>query len=217
MNQEKFAEIKDRIIYVLESVEAEQINARPHEEFLDMMKTFRVYKYDGENDFNITWADLEKWGVGLDVIAEAAKLNTSVLTPPMIYQVAATSSGIRQIEIGDSIDAALENMANINEVKYPMYMLTNPAIYYGAGSILNEPLMKRIADLWKEDILLLPSSVHEFLMVPFSRKRMELEDWQDTVSTMNSKEDMKGSVLSNSVYLYDWVHKAIVIGYSPDK
>ena len=182
-----------------------------------MMKTFRVYKYDGENDFNITWADLEKWGVGLDVIAEAAKLNTSVLTPPMIYQVAATSSGIRQIEIGDSIDAALENMANINEVKYPMYMLTNPAIYYGAGSILNEPLMKRIADLWKEDILLLPSSVHEFLMVPFSRKRMELEDWQDTVSTMNSMEDMKGSVLSNSVYLYDWVHKAIVIGYSPDK
>ena len=96
-------------------------------------------------------------------------------------------------------------------------MLTNPAIYYGAGSILNEPLMKRIADLWKEDILLLPSSVHEFLMVPFSRKRMELEDWQDTVSTMNSMEDMKGSVLSNSVYLYDWVHKAIVIGYSPDK
>ena len=217
MNQEKFAEVKDRIIYVLESAEAEEINARPHKEFLDMMKTFRVYKYDGENDFNITWADLEMWGVGLDVIAEAAKRNTSVLTPPMIYQVAATSSGIRQIEIGDSIDAALENMANINEVKYPMYMLTNPAIYYGAGSILNEPLMKRIADLWKEDILLLPSSVHEFLMVPFSRKRMELEDWQDTVSTMNSMEDMKGSVLSNSVYLYDWAHKAVVIGYSPDK
>ena len=54
-------------------------------------------------------------------------------------------------------------------------------------------------------------------MVPFSRKRMELEDWQDTVSTMNSMEDMKGSVLSNSVYLYDWVHNAFVIGYSPDK
>lgn len=217
MNQEKFAEIKDRIIYVLENAEAEEINARPHEEFLDMVKTFRVYKYDGENDFNITCDDLEKWGVGLEVIAEAAKRNTPILTPPMIYQVAATSSGIRQIKIGDSIDAALENMANINEVRYPMYMLTNTAIYYGAGSILNEPLMKRIADLWKEDILLLPSSVHEFLMVPFSRKRMELEDWQDTVSTMNSMEDMKGSVLSNSVYLYDWVHKAIVIGYSPDK
>lgn len=217
MNQENFADIKDRIIYVLESAEAEDVNARPHEAFLDMMKTFRVYKYDGENDFNITWDDLEKWGVGLEVIAEAAKRNTPVLTPPMIYQVAATPSGIQYIEIGSSIDAALENMANIDEVKYPMYMLTNPAISYGAGSILNERLMKRIADLWKEDILLLPSSVHEFLMVPFSRKRMELEDWQDTVSTMNSMEDMKGSVLSNSVYLYDWVHKAIVIGYSPDK
>lgn len=217
MNQENFADIKDKIIYVLESAEEEDVNARPHEVFLDMMKTFRVYKYDGENDFNITWDDLEKWGVGLEVIAEAAKRNTPVLTPPMIYQVAATPSGIQHIEIGDSIDAALENMVNIDEVKYPMYMLTNTAICYGAGSILNEPLMKRIADLWKEDILLLPSSVHEFLMVPFSRKRMELEDWQDTVSTMNSMEDMKGSVLSNSVYLYDWVHKAIVIGYSQDK
>ena len=217
MNQEKFAEIKNRIIYVLENAVAEEINARHLEEFLDMVKTFRVYKYDGENDFNITWDDLEKWGVGLEVIAEAAKRNTPVLTPPVIYQVAATSSGMRQIKIGDSIEAALENMANINEVKYPMYMLTNPAIYYGASSILNEPILKRIADLWKEDILLLPSSVHEFLMVPFSRKRMELEDWQDTVSTMNSMEEMKGIVLSNSVYLYDWVHKAIVIGYSPDK
>ncbi|WP_373266032.1 DUF5688 family protein [Hungatella hathewayi] len=217
MNQETYTEIKDRIIYVLENAETAEADFRPHEAYLDMIKTFRVYRYDGENDYHITWEDLIKWGLGLEEIAKAARRNTPVLTPPMIYQVAETPSGVQQIEIGDCINAILENMAHIDEVKYPMYMLTNVDSYYGAGSILNEPLLERIGDLWKEDILLLPSSVHEFLMVPFSKKRMELKEWQDTVYTMNSMEDMKGSVLSNSVYQYDWIQKEIVIGYRPDK
>lgn len=161
MKQETFAEIKDRIIYVLENAETAELKARPHEAYLDMVKTFRVYQYDGENDFNITWDDLEKWGVELGAVEEAAKRNTPVLTPPMIYRVVYTPSGIRQIEIGDNMEAILENLAHIDDVKYPMFMLTNATGRYGAGSILNEPLLGRISELWKEDFLLLPSSVHE--------------------------------------------------------
>ena len=70
--------------------------------------------------------------------------------------------------------------------------------------------------MWKEDIILLPSSVHEFLLIPFSKKRMELKDWQETVSFMNSTMLLEGGVLSNSVYRYDWIKKKIVIGCSPE-
>lgn len=216
MKQETFAEIKDRIIYVLENTEAAELKARPHEAYLDMVKTFRVYQYDGENDFNITWDDLEKWGVRLEAVKEAAERNTPVLIPPMVYQVAENPSGIQQIEAGDSMEAILEHMAHMDNVRYPMYMVTNATGQYGAGSILNELLLERIAELWKEDIILLPSSVHEFLLIPFSKKRMELNDWQETVSFMNSIMLLEGSVLSNSVYQYDWIKKEIVIGCSPE-
>lgn len=100
MKQETFAEIKDRIIYVLENTEAAEVKARFHEAYLDMVKTFRVYQCDGENDFNITWDDLEKWGVKLETLKEAAERNTPVLIPPMVYQVVQIPSGIWQIEMG---------------------------------------------------------------------------------------------------------------------
>lgn len=216
MKQETFAEIKDRIIYVLENAEAAEVKSRPYEAYLDMVKTFRVYQYDGENDFNITWDDLEKWGVKLEAVKEAAERNTPVLIPPMVYQVVQTPSGIRQIETGDSMEAILEYMAHMNNVVDPMYMVTNITGQYGAGSILNELLLERIAELWKEDIILLPSSVHEFLLIPFSKKRMELKDWQETVSFMNSTMLLEGGVLSNSVYRYDWIKKKIAIGCSPE-
>ena len=99
MKQETFAEIKDRIIYVLENTEAAEVKARFHEAYLDMVKTFRVYQCDGENDFNITWDDLEKWGVKLETLKEAAERNTPVLIPPMVYQVVQIPSGIRQMGI----------------------------------------------------------------------------------------------------------------------
>lgn len=216
MKQETFAEIKDRIIYVLENAEAAEVKVRPHEACLDMVKTFRVYQYDGENDFNITWDDLEKWDVKLEAVREAAERNTPVLIPPMVYQVVQIPSGIRQIELGDNMEAILEHMADIDNVKDPMYMLTNATGQYGAGSILNELLLERIAELWKEDIFLLPSSVHEFLLIPFSKKKMELKEWQETVSFMNSTMLLEGCVLSNSVYQYDWIKKKLVIGCSPE-
>ncbi|XBX07656.1 DUF5688 family protein [Enterocloster clostridioformis] len=217
MKQETFAEIKDRIIYVLENAEAAEGKARPHQAYLDMIKTFRIYRYDGEKDLNITWDDLGKWGVELETVEEAAERNTPVLTPPLIYQVAQTSYGTQQIEIGDNMEAILENLAYIDDVSNPMYMLTNATSQYGAASILDKVLLERIAESWKEDIILLPSSVHEFLLIPFSKKRMELKDWQETVSFINSRRFMEGSVLSNSVYQYDWIKKEILIGYSPDK
>lgn len=217
MKQETFTEIKDRIIYVLENAEAAEVKVRPHEAYLDMIKTFRIYQYDEENDFNITWDDWEKWGVELEAVGEAAERNTPVLTPPLIYQVAHTPSGVQQIEIGDNMEDILKNLAFIDDVRDPMYMLTNATSQYGAASILDKALLERIAESWKEDIILLPSSVHEFLLIPFSKKRMELKDWQETVSFMNSTMLLEGSVLSNSVYQYDWIKKEIVIGYSPDK
>ena len=144
MKQETFAEIKDRIIYVLENTEAAEVKARFHEAYLDMVKTFRVYQCDGENDFNITWDDLEKWGVKLETLKEAAERNTPVLIPPMVYQVVQIPSG----RDGDNMEAILEHMADIDNVEDPMYMLTNATGQYGGGSILNELLLERIAELW---------------------------------------------------------------------
>ncbi|WP_368379417.1 DUF5688 family protein [[Clostridium] symbiosum] len=217
MKQGTFEDVKDRIIYVLENAAAAEKDGRPipHEDYLEMIKTFRVCRHDGDYDFNVTWDDLKKWGVGLEAVVESANRNSPVLNPPMIYQVACTISGVQPITIGDSMDEILENMADIEDVTFPMYMLTNVSEQYGACSILNESLLGQIADLWEDDIVLLPSSLHEFLMIPYSKSRMDLEEWQETVSTMNGMDFMEDSVLSDSVYRYDRKNQKVVIGYCP--
>ena len=44
---------------------------------------------------------------------------------------------------------------------------------------------------------------------------MNLEEWQETVSTMNGMDFMEDSVLSDSVYRYDRKNQKVVIGYCP--
>ena len=56
MKQGTFEDVKDRIIYVLENAAAAEKDGRPipHEDYLDMIKTFRVCRHDGDYDFNVT-------------------------------------------------------------------------------------------------------------------------------------------------------------------
>ena len=48
MKQGTFEDVKDRIIYVLENAAAAEKDGRPipHEDYLDMIKTFRVCRHD---------------------------------------------------------------------------------------------------------------------------------------------------------------------------
>ncbi|MDR1549000.1 MAG: DUF5688 family protein [Hungatella sp.] len=214
MKKNMFTDIKDQIIYVLEnSAELkENGNNIPHEDYLDMVKTFYILRGEEGYDFRITWADLERWGVDLKTVSESADRNSPILCPVKIYRIETTLFGLEKIKMGNTVESILENMKHIENIEFPMFVLTNTAELYGASNMLNHQLISQIAERWQDDILLLPSSIDEVLMIPLGKSNKRLEEWQQTVAMMNGSEMLNGKVLSNSVYIYDRNKKKVIVG-----
>lgn len=82
-----------------------------------------------------------------------------------------------------------------------MYVLTNQSRLYGAAELLDENMLKCIAEQLQGDYMILPSSVHELIVLKDTdRPHNELADM---VKEINSTCLAPDEVLSNHVYRYD--------------
>lgn len=82
-----------------------------------------------------------------------------------------------------------------------MYVLTNQSRLYGAAELLDGNMLKRIAEQLQGDYMILPSSVHELIVLKDTdRPHNELADM---VKEINSTCLAPDEVLSNHVYRYD--------------
>lgn len=82
-----------------------------------------------------------------------------------------------------------------------MYVLTNKQMLQGASMILNHTAMERIVEKMGDNIIVLPSSVHEVLLLPDCGK-MSKFDLQCMVREVNTTQVQRDELLSNSVYRY---------------
>ena len=100
-----------------------------------------------------------------------------------------------------------------NEI--PMHVLTNPDLHYGAGLIMNNSILRHILDKMNEDVYILPSSVHELIVLPASFVD-DVKYLTDMVHSINlSCVDPKDR-LSNDVYKVDYTTMKIrTIPYRP--
>ena len=82
-------------------------------------------------------------------------------------------------------------------------VITNNSGIKGASSILNEELMKNISKKGHTNkFVLLPSSIHEVLLVPVAEKPSDLEmkDYNEIVMEVNTQEVSENERLSDHAY-----------------
>ena len=87
------------------------------------------------------------------------------------------------------------------ESETPLYVLTNKARLYGASCILYPNLLDSIADKLTCDFYLIPSSIHEVILVPESGT--EDTNLNDMVAEVNHTQVDPKEVLADHVYYYD--------------
>lgn len=85
--------------------------------------------------------------------------------------------------------------------QYPMYVLTNEAKIYGAAGILDTDLMDHIAKELGDNPIILPSSLHEVIIVP--EGFVKGNPLEDMVHDINQGQVEPDERLSDRVYLYD--------------
>lgn len=90
-----------------------------------------------------------------------------------------------------------------------MFILTNESKLNGAAMLLCPETMDKIAEQVGSSYYILPSSIHETLVVPFS-DGMNVDDLKNMVHEVNSTQLSTDEILSDSVYIYDYDKHRIV-------
>lgn len=93
----------------------------------------------------------------------------------------------------------LKKTGNLTE---NLYALTNEQGAMGAAVMLYPDLMKQIAERIKTPFYIIPSSVHEVLILP-KKEGMALSEVKDIVRTVNRSTVEPEDFLSDNVYCYD--------------
>ena len=91
-----------------------------------------------------------------------------------------------------------------------MYVLTNEKKYLGAAALLYPYVLNHIGKILKNNFYVLPSSIHECILVPDSGRysRMEL---MSMVREVNESQVEKEEILSYEVYYYDRERQALIL------
>lgn len=84
----------------------------------------------------------------------------------------------------------------------PMYVLSNTRWLFGASSLLYPGVLKRISQYLASDLYILPSSIHECIIIP-SKSVYTREDLQKIVREMNETQVREDEYLSDTVYQYE--------------
>ena len=113
------------------------------------------------------------------------------------------SYGIRDLE-GVLIHMCATKMPCTPDLQSPLqiYILTNTKGFLGASGLLLEDLLADFADLIENSFFILPSSIHEVLLVPES-SGIDIGTLSEMVCAVNKSHVSPQEVLSDHAYHYD--------------
>ena len=114
---------------------------------------------------------------------------------------------IKGTESGDFISPSDPALLN---PRIPMYVLTNEKGLNGAACILDRSLLKRLSRTVGKAFYILPSSIHELIILPTDECDCA-GDLRDIVRSVNNTQLSAEDVLSDEVYFYDSDVNKVVI------
>ena len=133
---------------------------------------------------------LNTWGISQDELFQAAISNVSQLFPPSIT----------------SMDCILEDLTDAvpdlnRQAMTPFYVLSNTCGINGAICMLYPDVLKHFSEGIERDVLILPSSIHEVLLLP-DEEDISYDELSQMVAQINASEVLPQDRLSNQIYRY---------------
>lgn len=121
-----------------------------------------------------------------------------------LYRVAGQNTRRDMPELLVSMGELVREMTGMHmraDEELPMYVLTNQEKRYGASALLYSEKIKSLADRFGCDLLILPSSIHEVLLLPDDHQQ-EYTFYRQMVNEVNRTQVEPEEVLSYSLYRF---------------
>lgn len=191
---ENYAEVKDHLTIQLVGREGnkEVLEQLPHHDMEDLAIIYRIRLQ--ENTFGtvfaaVTNAMLERYGITAEQLHRDAVESASLHQPFKIRTMA------------EMFNELCEGLS-IPEDTFPMYVATNAERINGAGVLAYPDFMETAAEYLKGSFYILPSSIHEVILLP-EKSDFSVHELQMLVQSVNADEVAPEERLSNYVYHYD--------------
>ncbi len=215
----QYEEMKDSITYRLVNYKKNRklLESIPYIRYLDLAITFHCLvrdDSDGIGTIRITNEHLVLWKVTGDDLMKQAVANTKNVFPPTIKSMEEVIMGMMKdscnteqgesVWMEDVIDFPLETESN------KMYILSNTKGINGATCILYEDVLREFGDHLRSDFYILPSSIHEVILVPYNHA-ISKAALNEMVIDVNRTQVSREEILSDRVYFYSRENKAIIM------
>lgn len=208
---DRYEAVRDKVVFKIVNTEQNRmlLEQVPHMELLDLSIVFYALlavSREGTATMLINNEHLLQWKVSINLLYEEACKNVKRLLPAQLFTM--------QYAIDEILDPFSENQENLFEKKEGaedvMYVLSNPLRSFGAACMAYPEVLSMAGDLLEENFYVLPSSVHEVILMPES-KALEQSELDEMVTEINETQVAEEEILSGHTYYYERDSKRLVM------
>ena len=202
-----FEKARKGIVYKLINYEMnkERLKDMPYVRYLDLAVVFYYIFTDDTEDMasvQITTDHIERWGTTLEEINEIAMQNTPNILEPYVKDM---------MDILKSHMNIVDFDAWKSDADYiPMYVISNKRGVNGAACLMYPGLLSDLSERLDCDLYIIPSSVHELIMVPTDSTEYR-ERYNEMIKYVNETQLPETDILSDHVYFY--TRRDCAVGY----
>lgn len=193
-----FENCRDKLIVNLVNKKnnTKSLENKIYRDFLDLAIIYKIMlktSSDVIGTITITNDIMKSWGITEDELFETALKNTENILPIICKDM---------IDVTENMVKNIIGTEEYHEMPRDlMYVISNNTYNNGAASILYNNCLKTIADKLETDLILIPSSIHEFIVVNPAGDTVDLEYLNELISYVNSTQK-ETDILSDHYYLY---------------
>lgn len=179
---------------------AEMLKKVPHTDMEDLAMIYQIqlsHCEDGFTSAKVTNLLMESWGVTPEQLHADAMENAPQIRPPVFKNL---------LEFIGTPDELME----ADEIPQ-MYVLTNEYKLKGAAAVFYPEAMENVAKELGGSFFVLPSSVHEVLILP-DDGFMKVDELRNMVTEINATQLTPEERLTDSVYHFDAESRTFELG-----
>lgn len=202
-----FDQLRNKVVYKLIHTDSNEtlLNDIPHMPYLDLSLVFYLILEESEYGHMTALVHqdhMNAWRTSLEELYELAMKNTPLLLTAEIKSMDDVMQDFVKAQLGQDYRDEFMNDLLLAKDASPLYVLSNTAGLNGACTILYEGLLKNFADTLAQDLIILPSSIHEVLLIPHT-DNINFPELSEMVHYINRTEVPDEDRLSDQIYYYD--------------
>lgn len=218
-----YSKVRKRVLCKLVSYDknVELLEDIPHVRYLDLAIVFYcmiLHDEIGPATILVNNGHMEMWSVTAEELYQAAEQNTrkllgfqikgieDIMTEMLIQSLQEELEQVYDDEYPSDEDiaefaACMLHSASGLDGKVPMYVLSNREKMNGAACLLYRDVLSDFADELNQDLFIIPSSIHEVILVP-TQESVGYERLTQMVQEVNATQVEADEILADHVYYF---------------